>query len=246
MLQGLYSAAIAMDGAGRQHEIIAKNLAHVQMPGYRRFQVLHGTFASSDQESAQELADRSGTGTRGLDFMVDHTQGHFQKTGRELDVSIHGEGFFVVQEDGKQLLTRNGSFMWNNTGTLITRDGRTVQGLGGPIRIENPQQAPQVAIDSAGRVIANGIEIGQLRIVDLEDKNQLTNFGTTLFEDSESQAQPTQDVTIVQGELEQSNVHPVQELVDMIAVQRRYDAAAKTLRTLMRSLEQRINLQGGN
>jgi len=59
-------------------------------------------------------------------------------------------------------------------------------------------------------------------------------------------AKEIKDVQVSAGHLERSNVHPVLELVDMIAVQRRYDAAARTMKLLMKTLEQRINLQRGS
>ncbi len=245
MLNGVYGVAATMDGASLQHEMIARNLAHVQMPGYRRAHLIQGTFHDSLQEDLDVLDPDLEIGNQGVKASVDFTDGDIERTGDQFDVAIHGKGFFVVGEGDAPLYTRNGSFTLDPSGTLVTRDGRTVQGKNGPIKIGAEIIPSEINIDSTGRVAVGETEIGRLKIVDFEEKEKLVQVGTTLFQDNDRSATDLNDAHISQGFLERSNVHPVQELVDMIAVQRRYDSASKTLRALMRILEQRINLQGG-
>lgn len=247
MLQGLYGASISMQGAAQQHEMIAKNLAHAQVPGYRRAQVVQGTFQDSVDESAEDFAARSSSGVRGVEVVNDFTDGLIEATSRPFDIAIQGEGFFVVKsEDGQPLYTRNGSFMVNEKGKLVTRDGREVEGKGGPIVIQTQEEGNVVSIDPQGRITVGETELGRLKVVSFEDSSKLVNVGTTLFQDPDSTSKEVEDVQVSAGHLERSNVHPVLELVDMIAVQRRYDAAARTMKLLMKTLEQRINLQRGS
>lgn len=245
MLQGFYGAAVSMKGAERQHEVIAKNLAHAQMPGFRRAQIVQGTFQNNVEESNAELSKRSSTGIRGIDLSHDFTQGAVETTDRPFDVSIQGTGFFVLEGQNGPLYTRNGAFTINDQGQVTSHEGRLVLGTNGPIQMDPTNGLAGVTIDETGRVTQGVTEVGQLKVLNFPEPKNLVNVGTTLFQDPESTAQPATDMRITQGQLEQSNVHPVQELVDMIAVQRRYDAAANTLRMLMRTLEQRINLQAG-
>ncbi len=250
MLHGVYGAAVTMDGAARQHEHIAKNLAHAQIPGYRRTQLTQGTFDDSLQETTADLIARSSAGTRGLEESHDFTSGPLEQTARPLDIAIQGEGFFVIGERDEPLYTRNGSFTIDQLGNIVTKDGRTVQGTNGPMTLPINTTVEDVVVDQAGRVSANQIELGRIKIVQFEDNGKLVNVGTTLFRNpdnsgSEITQLDVQNTRLQQGSLEKSNVHPVQELVELIAVQRRYDAASRTLRTLMRTVEQRINLQRG-
>ena len=240
MLQGLYGAATTMQGAARQHEMIAKNLAHAQVPGYRRAQVVQGTFGEQ-----LETDSPSNSGIRGVDVIHNFSEGLIEETGRPLDVAIRGQGFFTILEDGEELYTRNGSFKLNPQGQLVTRDDRVVQGRGGVIQLEEPNQPALLLIDNQGRVTANGTLIGQLKIVEFEEPELLVNVGTTLFQDTEKAAKQIDAPEVVSGHLEKANVHPVQELVDLIATQRRYETASRSMKLLMRSLEQHINLQGG-
>ncbi len=246
MLHGVYGAAVTMDGAARQHEQIAKNLAHAQVPGYRRVQLTQGTFDDSLYETTMDLAARSSTGTRGLEESHDFTTGLLQQTGRPFDIALKSDGFFVVGEREDPLYTRNGSFTIDAQGKLITQDGRTVQGTNGPISVPVNGVAEDVVVDQTGRVSLDQIEIGRIKVVHFQDTGKLFNVGTTLFRDPELTVVDEPNARMQQGALEKSNVHPVRELVELIAVQRRYDAASRTLRTLMRTVEQRINLQRGN
>ena len=245
MLNGVYGVAGTMDGTSLQHELIAKNLANAQMPGYRRSHLVQGTFHDTLQEETGEFNPELKIENQGGSVAIDFSDGVVEKTGRKFDIAIQGKGFFVVEDGENTLYTRNGSFNLDSTGTLVTRDGRKVQGTNGPIKIGTQVNQSQINIDSTGRIVIGKRQLGRLKIVDFEDLEKLVQVGTTLFQEEEGTAQVIKNAQVSQGYLERSNVHPVQELVDMIAVQRRYESAAKTLRALMRALEQRINLQGG-
>lgn len=123
MLQGVYGVAATMDGASLQHEMIARNLAHVQMPGYRRTHLIQGTFHDSLQEGFDADLEIEYRGTKAS---IDFSDGVVEKTGDKFDVAIQDNGFFVVGEQGTPLYTRNGSFTLDPSGTLVTQDGRSV------------------------------------------------------------------------------------------------------------------------
>ena len=44
MLRGLYSSATSLDALSAHHEVIARNLAHVNVPGFRRNVTVNETF----------------------------------------------------------------------------------------------------------------------------------------------------------------------------------------------------------
>ncbi len=48
------------------------------------------------------------------------TQGSAQTTGRATDLTIQGDGMFVIRKNNEQQYTRAGSFNFDNTGTLVT------------------------------------------------------------------------------------------------------------------------------
>jgi len=85
-------------------------------------------------------------------------QGAHQVTGRPLDFALNGGGFFTVRQPGTDttFVTRNGAFLKDDTGYLITSGGLRVQGFNdatltrhGDIRIDG-QGRPPASDPSAG------------------------------------------------------------------------------------------------
>src|SRR5207244_2635833 len=56
------------------------------------------------------------------------TQGASQLTGRATDLSIQGDGFFLVRNNAQQLYSRAGSLNFDALGRLTTADGSILQG----------------------------------------------------------------------------------------------------------------------
>lgn len=253
MLKGVYGIATAQETAALQHAVVARNLAHTQVPGFRRLLTSVGAFEQQQPQATQEgpSADRGG-----LQTQIDFSPGAFTQTGRPLDVAILGQGFFVVQEAAsnpanqqpQQFLTRRGNFLLNGDGLLVTPDNRPVLGRSGPVRITPAPEQTHLRIDQQGRVLldddtGNTVEIDQLRIVTVPDESQLQAQGTTLFVDPTGTATPLATPQLATQTIESSNVQPVEELVRLIAIQRNSEAATRSLQAIMRTLQQRINLE---
>ncbi|MFG0333911.1 MAG: hypothetical protein ACF8TS_11160, partial [Maioricimonas sp. JB049] len=79
MITGVYSAMTAMDAAASQHEIIAQNLAHAQMPGYRRMAVRHQTFESALDQQRQAAYSRESLGSSEIERVNDFSQGTMER-----------------------------------------------------------------------------------------------------------------------------------------------------------------------
>ncbi len=170
--------------------------------------------------------------TRIGEVKTDFSQGAMEYTGNKYDLTIVGDGFFRVQTNNGEFLTRSGDFTRGPDGNLITQQGFTVQGQGGPINI--PQNVTNIMINGEGRVFADGAEISQIDIVTVEDLQSLKKVGSNLYKAPEDAVfnDPREDRTkISQGYLESSNVNPVYEMVKMIEVQRFFEAQQKTIST---------------
>lgn len=57
-----------------------------------------------------------------------HEQGSLELTGQGSDLALMGRGYFMVDDGGRNLYTRNGAFTFNALGTLVDAGGRTVLG----------------------------------------------------------------------------------------------------------------------
>lgn len=237
MLTGLYSAATAMEASSRQHEVISRNLAHAQMPGYRRQTIRHGTFESQFDDEVQQIYSRPALGTDASDLRTDFTAGTYERTDRQFDVAIQGEGFFVVEGPQGPLYTRNGSFQLDDRGRLVTADGLPVQGQGGEITIPAEVTHDTVRIEPDGTVHSGDNVFGQLRVVRFENPQTLQPAGVTLFSAPDDVRETPADAVLLQGTRERANVHPIQELVDLIAAQRRHEAAQRSMKMITDAIE---------
>ena len=71
-----------------------------------------------------------GGGVKVASNSTDFTQGSFDTNGAtSSDVALNGSGFFLVNNSGTNLLTRDGAFSQNTSGHLITAGGMEVMGF---------------------------------------------------------------------------------------------------------------------
>ena len=240
MPKGTYIAASAMYVESQALDISARNLAHAQTTGYQRETFLRTGFAEelAKRGRIENIAGDGGSGSLAAGSYFAHGGGMRETTGAPLDLAIEGDGWFRVQNDqGKTLLTRAGHFVTDDQGRIATPEGWLVQGQGGAITI--PRDAERISIDQSGRISAfistNGVRrdtvIDQVRVVQVPQPRELRAINGQYF-DPAGQAQNDGTGRIQQGYLEKSNVEPIQELAEMIAIQRRYDAAQKSLKEM--------------
>lgn len=237
MINGLFTSASALIAGQRQQELIAQNLAHSNVPGYRRqFLVQEAQVENVGRGKNNISLGRTDVNELAVDFNSAGTE----PTGRPLDVAIIGDGFFQLDGPNGPLYTRNGSFQVNQRGELVSSTGLVVAGKGGPISIGSTTPSGTIAIDKAGNVKVDGATRGQIKVVDFADKRALTPVGSTAFKSS---IPPTtnNDAQLLQGSREMSNVKTVDELVRMIVGMRQYQAAEKTLKAISDAVEKHID-----
>jgi flagellar basal-body rod protein FlgF len=241
MLQGYYSAATAMRTALQNQDILAENLAHAPVPGYRRQALSFEAYVAPSEPSSSAAPAQALHGTKLAQSYTTFTPGDYQHTGNPLELAIQGDGFFVLNGPNGPLYTRNGQFQLDINGQLVSHNGYAVNGSGGPLRI--PQNSATITVGQDGSVQAGTTQVGQVRVVSFADPRQLVRAGTTLFEAPAGVRPQASTASIRQGYRESANVQVVQEMVQMISGMRQYEAAAKALRSLSDAMQQRINGQ---
>ena len=105
----------------REMQVIANNLANMNTNAYKGessvfVEHLRKTATGDQISMAQDVAM-----VRNLE------QGVLTHTSNDLDVSIDGEGYFAVETEMGKRYTRNGAFMLNGDGELVTGNRRAVQ-----------------------------------------------------------------------------------------------------------------------
>ena len=228
MLRGLYSSAAAMNAAATHHDVVSRNLAHVNVPGFKRS---HVSFESLASTSHPNTSDNIGANAR---TETDFTPGAFERTGRPLDLAIEGDGFFTLDGPDGPLFTRNGSFHRTDDGQLVTSSGYPVAG--------SPTIPPDVAdadiqIAGNGEISVNGNVLGQLEIAGFTDNSRLRSVGTTLFAAPPAMPPGDSDARVQQGTRERSNVNSVIEMVQMLAGMRHHEASSKALQAIAEAVE---------
>lgn len=230
-------AVIGARLASRQLDALANDLANVNTAGYKESvfaTLLADAFSLDDPDARGSLVDDGKalvpTGT------LDLTQGSLTGTGRPLDFALDGPGFFVVQTPQGPRYTRGGQFGLSDQGVLVTKQGFPVVGENGPISVP----AGRLASGEDGTVYVDESPIAKLRVVDFADPEKLRKAGGTLLEYlGEEPPAPAEGAKVLGERIEQSNVDMVGGMIQMISIQRAYEAYRRLL-----DANQTMNEQG--
>lgn len=228
MNSGMYSALSGNLAAMKRLDIISNNLANVNTPGYKKDKM---TFESMLAGPVNPPAVPQGMTADPIlqkeNIYIDYVAGPVSQTGNPLDLTIEGDGFFVIQTPAGEAYTRQGNFSRAADGTLVTADGFPVMGQGGAIRI----QGSQIDIDAKGVVTVDGVPSGTISIVDFPKPYNLTKTGSARFIPADAQVTPQPSTAGVrQGNLEGSNVETITEMVQMIETSRYFEACSKVIK----------------
>jgi len=217
---GLHSRMEALD-------MLANNLANTTTGGYKLDREFYSLF-NQGTESEYEGGVPS-TLPHIKSQWTDYTQGTLQPTGNPLDLAITGQGFFVVNGPSGPLFTRNGAFQISSSGALMTAEGYTVSGVGGGT-IQTQSQSP-ITVAADGTVEQDGQTLGQIDIVDFQDRSILQKVGNSYFSNASSTVNPSPatDASIAQRQIEASNVSPAESAVRLVAVMRQFEMLQKAI-----------------
>jgi flagellar basal-body rod protein FlgF len=251
MFKGLSIAASGMLAEMDKQTLIANNLANVDTTGYKKDVVASQSFPSllmymveGGSGSGYELENRQpigllGTGVEVAEATIDLGQGPLKQTENELDFALMGDGFFVLSTPGGERYTRNGSFTLDAQGQLVSQQGYPVLGQGGAIRIGGGE----VQVDGSGNILVDGQRVNAFKLVAFAQPEDLQKVGQNLFAASGAGSAAI-DVQVKQGYLESSNVNAVQEMVEMIAALRAYEANQRIVRSEDQMLDKAVNEVG--
>lgn len=228
MNSGMYSALSGNIAAMNRLDIISNNLANANTPGFKKDKML---FESMLAGNTNPPAVPQGTTADPIlqkdSVFVDYAAGPVSQTGNAFDVTIDGDGFFVVSTPEGPAYTRQGNFHLSTDGTLVTSDGFPVMGQAGPIRIKGSN----VDIDQKGVITADGVAAGTIQMVDFPRPYNLKKTASAQFVPTDPQVTPQAAKSgLLQGHLEGSNVEIVSEMVQLIETNRFFEACSKVIK----------------
>ncbi len=249
MIKAMRTAASGMAGQQMNVDNIANNLANVNTTGFKRskleFQdVLYQNYRRAGVASAigaeVPVGLAIGYGTRPAATVREFSTGDLSLTTNPLDIAIEGDGFFQVQmPDGSIGYSRDGAFKLSAEGQLVTSDGYFIQP-----EITVPEDATAIAVGQDGIIQVQQFgqedptDIGQLELARFVNPAGLAAIGRNILIQTSASGDPITDIPgqnglgrVNQGYLEMSNVHVVDEMVNMIVAQRAYEMNSKAIQT---------------
>ncbi|ANS84764.1 Flagellar basal-body rod protein [Vibrio scophthalmi] len=231
------SLFLAMSGAKQNMQALqlrANNLANVGTTGFR-----------ADLAQARSM-QAYGDGLPTRVFSMTERPGHnFQQgsvitTGRDLDVTVQGDGWIsVMDKTGKEGLTRNGNLQIDTNGLLISGNGNLVLGEGGaPITLPVPVSKVEIGNDGTISVLPQGAPADAMEVVDRVklvriDNQSLFKDVNGLFRSKNPNTAYETDagVKLLKGAIEGSNVNAVGEMTALIDLQRQFEMQVKMMST---------------
>jgi flagellar basal-body rod protein FlgG len=224
-------------------------------------------FGSAD---AAPIIGKMGMGVEVNELYTNFEQGKAKETQSDFDIMLEGRGFFAIATPYGERYTRNGSFILGKEGFLETKEGYPVLGENGPIRVKennflvksngeiyiNAAYAddPEIMVGRNKNEWEDPVLLDTLKIVEFDLERFLEKQGSSLYRETGNETNtdgkysgPPMIMTgerrpkVVQGFIESSNVDPVVEMVQMIEVNRAYEANQKVIQTEEAALGTLIN-----
>jgi flagellar basal-body rod protein FlgF len=247
MLKGIYAAASAMIVGLNRQTVISHNIDNLDTPGFKEIltsmddyletevsekSLTNGSSSSLPFNENQGIHKLRRIGDLGLGVMnnpetTNFDQGSLEITNQPLDLAIEGAGFFRVQTPDGIRYTRDGRFIRDAAGTLVTVDGYSVLGKNGaPIKLTDGD----ISIKSDGTISIAEKTVGQIDLVAFkEPAKELTRDLPNTFK-ADGSPTSTEIGRMEQGSLETTNVDTAKLMTQMISTTRAYEAAQQLMK----------------
>lgn len=264
MVKGLYTAHTGMVNEMKRLDIMTNNLANANTTAYKKEGTTSRTFADEmairlKDTSVYGLGARIGEITYGVHLgqvYTDYTEGAFRVTDNATDFALDGDGFFAIAFTDKEgntsvKYTRDGSFTVNVDGYLVTKDGDYVLNATGAMNGDPSEENfirvdpnAKIMVNQLGYIIQNEEIVGTLGVVDFDNYDYIEKYGENLYNLLDGGNRVASEAKIEQGVLETSNVNVINEMVNMITIQRAYEAGQKVITSIDGTLDKAVNSVG--
>lgn len=146
IINGLFAGRSGISSHGNAIAVVGDNISNASTIGFKASRSEFEDIIAGGQTSGKVVG--SGSSTSAVSTIFE--QGSTEFTGRNLDLAVDGNGFFVVQDanSGEKYYTRAGNFRVDESGNIVDNAGRFVLGYpdGGngslePVNINNVSQS---------------------------------------------------------------------------------------------------------
>ncbi len=248
MIKGLYTAYTGMINEQNRMDTLANNLANVDTTGFKKEGATSQAFGDIlkfeiKDKSEYYLTKRMGVTNPGVrigENYTDWSEGALHETDNTFDLALSDMGFFKIEFTDKEgntsiKYTRDGSFTLNQKGELVTKDGDFVLSSTNAHIVLDPND--WASVNAMGQIYQNDALVATIGTTDFADYNYLEHYGENLWQTVPGATEQPANTKILSGYLEQSNVNTVEEMVNMIAIQRQYESNQRVITTLDGTLQ---------
>lgn len=274
MFRGFYTASTGMIAQQRRTEMLSNNIANANTPGFKAEQSTIRSFpdllmSRIEQKGSPSLqngfapggAQTIGSVNNGVymqETLPNFAQGSIVESGNATDIALTegnmpideetgkpGTIFFKLQaKDGDEAYTRNGNFIVDGEGYLVTPQGNYVLDQQNN-KIALPSE--NFTISKEGNITVDGRAAGKLGVAFSAQPDTLVKRDNGLFYTIDNE--PLQDAyannqvsfTLEQGFTESSNVDSSQSMTAMMEAYRVFEANQKVLQAYDRSMDKAVN-----
>ena len=247
MIRALWTAATGMEAQQISQDVVANNLANINTVGFKKaradfqdlmYQLYSKAGAETSGGDQLPVGIEIGMGVKPVAVQKMFTQGDYMQTGNKFDFAIEGDGFFQLDDNGRTVYTRAGSFRTDKDGMLCNAEGLKLTP-----EISISEEMVHFTVDSGGTWTATdgqgeSLGTGTIQLARFINPAGLTSLGRNLYDETDASGTATVGNpgeagvgTISQTFLEMSNVNVVDEMVKMIVGQRAYEINSKAIQT---------------
>jgi len=165
MMRSLFSGVSGLQNHQTRMDVIGNNISNINTTGFKKGRVnFQDIIYQQLQGASRPTEDLGGVNPKevGLGMSIAsidtiHIQGSLQTTGVQTDLAIVGNGFFVLDDAGKQLFTRAGAFSIDAEGVMVNpANGMKVMGwmaqeVDGVTLLDNSRTVEQLNIPVGGK-----------------------------------------------------------------------------------------------
>jgi flagellar hook protein FlgE len=174
-------------------EVIGNNVANVNTTGFKGSRAeFHDVFTVAGPGSA---GDGPGQGVSTARVAQQFSQGNITFTDNGLDLAISGDGFFILDDNGARVYSRDGAFGVDRDGYVVNSNNQQLNAYGanatgaitnvlGPLQISNANTAPNATTQiSLGANLDSQASVPVTAVFDPADNTSFNNTtATTIFD----------------------------------------------------------------
>lgn len=217
-------------------DIIAQNLVNSQTNGYKKLDINFGDLLPDTLNRGYIPRNKElqmDGGVRTTNPIRVFTQGILKSTGNATDIAIDGEGMFAVTTpNGEVKYTRSSDFALDGEGKLVDLNGNilNIDFVGGMNYANANLTTTSLTINGVGEVFSGDTLVGKIGVYTTVGDNNFLSEGDSLYTLKDGLiVTPSNDFTLMQGYVEMSNVDMIDEMTDMLAMQKALQFNAKGL-----------------